>query len=299
MNHSAQDEPERQASTATGQPVVLVTGASSGIGLCCAAFLSRNGYRVYGASRSAVCVVPSGQGKIDGDGVLPLPMDVTEDDSVRAGCDAIFQREGRLDVVINSAGMGIAGALEDTSPEEARQQFEVNLFGVLRVCRAMLPIMRRQRSGCIVNIGSIGGLIAIPYQGVYSASKFALEGLTESLRMEVRQFGIRVVLIEPGDHRTGFTGNRRLTNASSGDSAYRIACARAVQRMAEDEQAGPLPDHVARLVYRVIRARNPRLRYTTGPIAQRAAVWLKRLVPNSLMERIVSAYYAKDGQRQG
>lgn len=220
-------------------------------------------------------------------------MDVTVDDSVRVACDSLLEHEGRLDVLINSAGMGIAGALEDTSPAEAREQFEVNLFGVLRVCRAALPIMRRQGSGYIINIGSIGGLVAIPYQGVYSASKFALEGLTECLRMEVMGFGIRVVLIEPGDYRTGFTKNRRLTQESSENPAYRAAFDRAIQRMATDEQTGPLPDSIAQLVCKVIRTRNPRLRYTAGPGAQRAAVWLKRLAPNALVEKIVTAYYAR------
>jgi NAD(P)-dependent dehydrogenase (short-subunit alcohol dehydrogenase family) len=270
--------------SAARQPVVLVTGASSGIGQCCASLLARKGYRVYGASRSAVSA---------NDGVVPLRMDVTLDDSVRAGCDSLLEREGRLDVLINGAGMGIAGALEDTSPEEAREQFEVNLFGVLRVCRAALPIMRQQGAGYIVNIGSIGGVIAIPYQGVYSASKFALEGLTECLRMEVKGFGIRVVLIEPGDHRTGFTKNRRCTAGSSENQVYRAAFGRAIQRMAEDEQAGPAPDRVAQLVYDVIQMRNPRLRYTTGPSAQRWAVWLKRFAPNALVARIITAYYAR------
>ena len=265
------------------QPVVLVTGASSGIGECCASLLAQKGYRVYGASRSAVSASP----------VLPLKMDVTQDDSVRQAVDSVLQREGRLDVLVNNAGMGIAGSLEDTSPEEARGQFEVNLFGVLRMCHAVLPGMRLQGAGYIVNIGSIGGLIAIPYQGLYSASKFALEGLTECLRMEVKSFGIRVVLIEPGDHRTGFTKHRRMTEASSSNPAYRASFERAIEQMAADEQAGPLPDNIARLVHRVIQTRNPRLRYTTGTLAQRAAVWLKRLAPNALLEKIVSAYYGR------
>ena len=265
-------------------PVVLVTGASSGIGQACASLLARNGYHVYGASRSAGSA---------SDGVVPIHMDVTLDGSVREGCAVILEREGLLDVVINSAGMGIAGALEDTSPDEAREQFEVNLFGVLRVCRAVLPTMRQQGSGYIVNIGSIGGLVAIPYQGVYSASKFALEGLTECLRMEAKAFGIHVVLIEPGDHRTGFTKNRRFTVGSPENPAYGAALARAIQRMAADEQAGPSPENVARLVHKVIRMRNPRLRYTAGPGAQRVAAWLKRLAPNALVERVVTYYYGR------
>ena len=267
-----------------GERVVLVTGASSGIGLSCAALFAQRGYRVYGASRSAVSI---------SDGVVPLRMDVTQDDSVQTACHSLLTREGRLDILINSAGMGIAGAVEDTSPEEAHAQFDVNLFGVLRVCRAVLPVMRQQRSGCIVNIGSIGGVIAIPYQGLYSASKFALEGLTECLRMEVKSFGIRVVLVEPGDHRTGFTKNRRLTAGSTENVIYQTAFTRAIRRMANDEQAGPAPDRVAELVYDVTQRRNPRLRYTAGSRVQRAAVWLKRLAPNALVERIITAYYAR------
>jgi short-subunit dehydrogenase len=151
--------------------------------------------------------------------------------------------------------------------------------------------MRSQGAGYIVNIGSIGGLIAIPFQGFYSASKFALEGLSESLRIEVRPFGIHVVLIEPGDHCTGFTANRRSTTASTGPSAYRNRFERAIARMASDEQNGPKPDAIARLVRKVIDDPRPRLRYTVGPASQRAAVWLKRLLPNRMMEGIISRYY--------
>ena len=133
----------------------------------------------------------------------------------------------------------MAGAIEDTSAEEARKQLDVNLLGALRLVTAVLPTMRPQRSGYILNIGSIGGLIALPFQGVYSASKFALEGLTESLRLEVRSFGVRIVLIEPGHHRTAFTENRTFTEASSDNAAYLANLHGAVNRMALDEQGGP------------------------------------------------------------
>ncbi len=254
--------------------VILVTGASSGIGQSCAALLRQRGHRVYGASRTA-----------------ELRMDVRDEASVQAAVATILDREGRLDVVVNNAGFGVAGAVEDTSVAEAREQFEVNFFGVLRVCRAVLPVMRKQGQGMVVNIGSIGGLVAIPYQGLYSATKFAVEGLSESLRLEVRDFGIRVVLIEPGDHHTGFTQNRRSTLASNPASPYRAAFERGVARMAADEQAGPSPDGVAALVARVIDAPNPRLRYTVGPASQRAAVWLKRLLPYSAIEAIMRHTY--------
>lgn len=259
--------------------VVLITGASSGIGRCCAELLAARGFQVYGASRRAVAIA----------GVEPLAMDVTDDDSVSRAVAAVMEREGRVDVVVNNAGIAIAGAVEDCCIADAKEQFDVNVFGALRVCRAVLPVMRRQRTGYIINVGSIGGLVAIPYQGLYSASKFALEGLSESLRLEVRDFGIRVVLIEPGDHRTALTANRRLVESD----IYRDRFDCAVARMACDEQNGPRPEGVARLVYRVIQKPHPRLRYTVGPVMQRAAVWLKRLMPYSVVEKAMRHYYQR------
>jgi len=270
------------------QRVVLVTGASSGIGLACATHLAGRGFRVYGTSRR----VASQRGPAAGNPTV-LTTDVTDDDSVERAVRTVLDREGRLDIVVNNAGMGLAGPVENTSIEEARRQFEVNFFGTHRVCRAVLPAMRRQGSGYIVNIGSIGGVIAIPYQAMYSASKFALEGLSEALRMEVRPFGIRVVIIEPGDHKTALTQNRQFTEMSS--DAYRQSFEAALARTAHDEQSGPGPEQVARLLYRIVNRRNPRLRYTIGPVAQRAAVWLKRLAPNSILEYGMRTYYGLGG----
>jgi NAD(P)-dependent dehydrogenase (short-subunit alcohol dehydrogenase family) len=267
------------------QRVVLVTGASSGIGLACATHLAALGFRVYGTSRRVETMAP--------DNVTLLTADVTNDQSVEQAVAAVLDREGCLDIVVNNAGMGIAGPVESTSVDEAKSQFEVNFFGVLRVCRAVLPVMRSQRSGYLVNIGSIGGLIAIPYQAMYSASKFALEGLSEALRMEVRPFGIRVVIIEPGDHKTSLTQNRRLTQMSV--EAYRSSFDAALAKTAHDEQGGPAPEQIARLLHRIVSKRNPRLRYTIGPIPQRAAVWLKRLAPNSLSEFSMRTYYGLGG----
>lgn len=267
------------------QRVVLVTGASSGIGLACAAHLAGRGYRVYGTSRRAAT---SQAGS-----VAMLVADVTDDRSVEQAVAAVLAREGRLDIVVNNAGMGIAGPVENTSIEEAKRQLEVNFFGAFRVCRAVLPILRSQRRGYIVNIGSIGGLIAIPYQAMYSASKFALEGLSESLRMEVRPFGVKVVLIEPGDHKTAITGNR--TEMTGGTDAYSQSFQAALARTAHDEQNGPGPEQVARLLYRIVNTRNPRLRYTIGPATQRAAVWLKRLLPYSVTEYSIRSYFGLGG----
>lgn len=263
--------------------VALVTGASSGIGFACADLLAVRGFRVYGASRNPPAGCP----------FEPVRMDVRDECSVNTGVANLIQREGRLDILVNNAGIVIAGGIEDTSIEEAREQFEVNFFGAMRVCRAALPVMREQRSGIIVNIGSIAGLMAVPYQGIYSASKFALEGFSESLRMEAGPFGIRVVLVEPGDHCTSFTSNRRRTQASFSNPAYRDRCTRAVERMADDEQGGSDPKAVAQLLGRIIDLSRPRLRYTVGPAYERAAVWLKRLMPYAVVEWAIGRYYSK------
>ncbi len=257
--------------------IAPITGASSGIGRACATHLAARGIRVYGTSRNPPTFTM-------------LQVDVTDDQSVQSAIAAILQREGHLDIVVNNAGIAIAGPLELTSMEEAKRQLDVNLFGAFRVCRAVLPVMRRQGGGYIVNVGSIGGLIALPYQPLYSAAKFALEGLTESLRLEVRPCGIRVVIIEPGDTKTEITHNRTLAEAALNQDVYHSFAA-ALKRTADDEQYGPEPDGVARLLWRIVNTPNPRLRYTVGPAIQRAAVWMKRLLPYAVMEYGMRRYY--------
>jgi len=181
--------------------VVLVTGASSGIGRACAAHLASRGYRVFGAQRSA----PDSAGPIE-----MLRMDVNDDASVHAATSYILKTAGRIDALVNNAGYALMGSVEDTSIEEARAQMETNFFGALRVIRAVLPAMRQQGSGYIINISSLAGVLGLPFSGLYSASKFALEGMTESLRLEVRGFGIKTVLIEPGDFSTQLPAKRQV-----------------------------------------------------------------------------------------
>jgi NAD(P)-dependent dehydrogenase (short-subunit alcohol dehydrogenase family) len=265
--------------------VVLVTGASSGIGLACATHLAERGFRVYGTSRRAA------GGGIGPGSMTMLAADVTDDGSVEQMVATVLAREGRLDIVINNAGAAIGGPFEETSIEQAKDQFEVNFFGVLRVCRAVLPAMRSQRGGYIVNIGSIGGLLGLPYQSLYSASKFALEGFSEALRMEVRQFGIRVVVIEPGEHKTAITQNRQFAETLGATGAYGPSVAAALGKTAHDEQNGPGPEQIGRLIYRIVNQRNPRLRYTIGQVSQRASVWLKRISPSGIFEYGVRTYY--------
>jgi len=218
-------------------------------------------------------------------------MDVTSDESVERGIKLILAHEGRLDVVVNNAGYGLSGAVEDTGIEEARAQMETNFLGVTRVCHAVLPIMRQQGGGYLVNISSIGGLIGIPFQGLYSASKFAIEGFTEALHAEVRPYGIRVVLIEPGDFRTGFTANRRKTHAAQGETIYRERFAKALGVMESDETHGATPEKVGYLLERIITTRSPRLRYMVGPVSEKIAVGLKKVMPSRLFEWAIMKYY--------
>ena len=268
------------------QRVVCVTGASSGIGKCCAEYLSQQGFRVYGTSRK-IDLAHSEQGPSEGNFFQMVRMDVADDSSVNQAVDHILDRESRLDVVVNNAGFGMIGSLEDTTIEEAKAQLETNFFGSLRVCRAVLPIMRQQLSGYIINISSIGGLIGLPFQSAYSASKFALEGAMEALRLEMKPYGIRVVLIEPGDFKTDITRNRLKTARSDQDSAYYETFENVLQTVQSGERNGPTPEPVARLIYKVINLNSPRIRYSVGNISQRIAVPLKKILPSRLFEFLI------------
>jgi short-subunit dehydrogenase len=257
------------------QKVILVTGASTGIGQCIAEHLAKRGYRVFGTQRRTPATLP---------GVEMLPMDVDDDRSVADGVQEVLKKASRLDAVVNNAGWGLMGPVEETAIDEARAQMETNFFGVLRVCGAILPIMRQQGSGHIINISSLGGLVGLPFSGMYSASKFALEGLSESLRLEVRNFGIRVVLVEPGDFRSNFPAARRMARASTADGPYHEALERTRAAQERDERNGPSPEPIAYLVEKILRTPNPKTRYTVGLLSQRIVVPCKRLLPQRTFE---------------
>jgi NAD(P)-dependent dehydrogenase (short-subunit alcohol dehydrogenase family) len=264
--------------------IILITGASSGIGRACAQRLLAQGHRVFGTFRS-----PPSSGHLEG--LEAVRMDVTDDASVHEGVSAVLNAAARIDVVVNNAGYGLAGSVEDSSLEEVRRQFDTNVFGVLRVCQAVLPQMRERGDGLIVNIGSLGGLFGLPFQGVYSGSKFALEGITEAMRHEVAPFGVRVTLVEPGDIATGITDNRVRAEAAGGGSVYADAFARALRTIENDERGGPSPEIVAELVARLVSVRAPRQRYAVGRFVQRSSAWAKRLLPEPLFERIIRSYF--------
>jgi NAD(P)-dependent dehydrogenase (short-subunit alcohol dehydrogenase family) len=256
------------------QKVVLITGASSGVGQSTARLLSQRGYRVFGTSRHPV----SGDRTA---AVEMLALDVRAEDSVRVCVEAVVNRGGRLDVLINNAGYELAGALEELTPEEARAQFDTNFFGVVRVVDAALPLMRRQRDGHIINVSSLSGLSAIPFLGMYSASKFALEGYTEALRHEVKPFNIHVSMTEAGFLKTPMMNHRQL-------AAHRLAeydpwRQRALNAIRAHEEKGPGPDVVAETLLEIVASKTPRLRYLIGGQAKTVAR-LRRFLPAGMYE---------------
>jgi NAD(P)-dependent dehydrogenase (short-subunit alcohol dehydrogenase family) len=280
-------EPENPANRdrpANGR-VALVTGTSSGLGKAIAADLARDGYRVYGTSRQ---VAEPGTSSA---GFHLLAMDVDRDASVEAAIASVVRREGRLDVVISNAGMNIAGALEDTSSEEALAQFQTNFFGTHRVCRFSLPHLRLRERAHIVVIGSLGGLFGLPFQGMYCASKFALEGYCEALRMELRGFGVRVAIVEPGDFISGYTAARKIAAAGGERSAFAARFKTALQVMEKDELGGVDPRVISRKVRRIIAADRPALRHQAGAWLQTAAARCKPFLPAGIFEALIARHY--------
>ncbi|WP_339801914.1 SDR family oxidoreductase [uncultured Marinobacter sp.] len=269
--------------------VVLITGASSGIGKACASHLHHKGYRVYGTSRLAMDpnVAPAAA---DDGGFRLLPMDVTDEASIAKAIEYVEQIEGRLDVLVNNAGYGLAGTVEDTMTTEAHLQLDTNFLGTVRVCRAVIPLMRRQGSGLIVNISSMAGVVGIPFQSFYSASKFAVEGFSQALRGEIGAYGISVVVIRPGDLKTSFTVNRKKIPPPEGSPNTR-AFETALEIMEQDEANGPSPETVAKRLGQLIASKSPPLCTTVGSASQRFLISLRLILPISLFERALRAYY--------
>jgi NAD(P)-dependent dehydrogenase (short-subunit alcohol dehydrogenase family) len=259
--------------TAT-QRSVLVTGASAGIGRACADQLHAAGWSVTGASRR-------GTGSA---GWTGLVMDVDDDASVRDGVAGLLAADGRIDALVAAAGWGLAGAVENSSMEEAKAQFETNFWGCVRVVKQVLPAMRASRGGRIVLISSIGGVIGIPFQAFYSASKFALEGLAEALAYEVAPFGVRVTLVQPGNVKTDFTARRKMAAAGEDDPVYGPAVRKAVGLMERDEANGVPAGDIAATVRRVLQSERPPRRVSAGKAGERAGLIAKRVLPFKVFE---------------
>lgn len=268
--------------------VVLITGASSGIGKAMAQLLKEKGYKVYGTSRKPQS---ENYGPSDGSGFIRMiQMDVCSEESVKAAISRLMDLEGTVDILVNNAGMGIAGSVEDSSPEEVYSQMDTNFFGMHRVIRQVAPVMRKNRNGLIVNISSVAAQFPIPFQSMYCASKAAIEAMSEVLRIEMMPFGVKVAVIEPGDTKTGFTDNRVFVKDANEASVYRDALKKSVGVMIRDEENGPDPIVVARVLEKVINSKNPPVRVIVG-MQYKLFVFLKRFLPLKFVNYVLSKMY--------
>ncbi|MFE5301907.1 oxidoreductase [Streptomyces sp. NPDC056632] len=269
----------------TTTKTALVTGASSGIGEATALKLIGLGYTVYGAARRTDRLR-----KLAERGVRPLGMDVTDDDSMRSGVDRIVSETGRIDVLVNNAGYGSYGALEDVSQDEARRQFDVNVFGAVRLTQLVLPHMRARRSGTVVNITSMGGKIYTPLGGWYHGTKFALEALSDCLRIEAKPFGIDVVVIEPGGIRTEWSGiaadHLEKSSASGAYSDQAEAVAASLRSETMVKRMSP-PTVIADAIGKAVTARRPKTRYAVG-FGARPLIGLRRFLPDRAFDALMA-----------
>ncbi len=262
--------------------VVLITGGSSGIGKSIGEFLHHKGFVVYGTSRNPEKVLNS---------IFPLvALDVRNSDSIKNAVNRIIETSGRLDIVINNAGVGITGPLEEIPTEEIRNNFETNFFGPIEVMKAALPQMRKQNSGLIINITSIAGYMGLPYRSVYSASKGALELITEALRMEVKAFGVEITNVAPGDFATNIAAGRYHAPVIK-DSAYEKVYGEVLATMNDHVDAGSNPNEMAEAVYKIIQTKKPNVHYKVGAFMQKFSIVLKRALPDKMYEKMLMNHY--------
>ena len=262
--------------------VILITGISSGFGKETATLLAQNGHTVYGTVRKPAEIDPS---------VHVLQMDLLNLDSVTNAVRSVVQREGKIDVLINNAGMHTGGSVETMTPELIKMQMDTNFLGLVHLTREVLPVMRKQGGGTIINFGSIGGLMGLPFQGFYSASKFAIEGFSEALRMEVKQFNIKVVVINPGDFHTNNSINRRGFIVDSADDPYKTQFDKTLSIIENDESKGWAPEILAKKMIKIVECKNPKQRYVIASLEQKLAVVLKYILPGKIFSKILESHY--------
>jgi len=261
--------------------VVLITGASSGIGKVTAEYLLQKGYKVYGTSRNP---------KPARFNFPIIQLDVTEISSIENAIQYLLKKEGKIDVLVNNAGIGITGPIEETPSEEIRKAFETNFFGAIEVMKSVIPPMRKQNSGLIINITSIAGYTGLPFRGIYSACKSALEIVTESIRMEVKEFGIKVTNIAPGDIATNIVEGRYHTPIFN-DSPYKEVYQRNLDLMNSHVSEGTDPIEMAIAIEKVIGKSDPRIHYKFGNFMQKFSIVLKRILPDRVYEKLIMNYY--------
>jgi short-subunit dehydrogenase len=263
--------------------VVFITGASSGIGKAIGDYLSEKGYIVYGSSRNPHQYESQSGFKL-------LPLDVNNSQSISEAISEIIKKENRLDVLINNAGVGITGPVEETPDIEIHKAFDTNVYGPIRVMKAVLPQMRVQGSGLIINITSIAGYMGLPYRGIYSATKSALEITTEAIRMETLQFGVEITNVAPGDFATNIAAGRYHAPELD-DSPYRKSYGSTLKMMNEHVDKGENPLQMAKVVHQIITSSKPKIHYKVGAFLQKFSVVLKRILPDRMYERMIMNHY--------
>lgn len=262
--------------------VILITGGSSGIGKSIGEFLTVKGFKVYGTSRNPERYK---------DSKFPIiALDVKDVTSINSAVESVITKEGRLDVVINNAGVGITGPIEETPEEEIQHNFDTNFFGPINVIKAVLPQMRKQNNGLVINITSIAGYMGLPYRGIYSASKGALELLTEAFRMELKDFNIKMTNIAPGDFATNIAAGR-FHSPIIKDSPYEKAYGGVLKDIDEHVDSGSDPIEMAQMVLKVINTKNPKIHYKVGAFMQKFSIVLKFLLPDKVYEKMLLNHY--------
>lgn len=261
--------------------IILITGISSGFGRAMAERLCADGHKVYGTHRHASERIP---------GIEYIEADVTLDAQVENAVNHVLENEGRIDVFINNAGMGYGGPLEFAGIEDARRQMDVNWMGMVRFLHLIVPVMRKQGAGRIICFSSIGGLMGLPFQGLYSSSKFAIEGYCEALRLETRDMGIKVIVIEPGDFATSFTAKRRSCDGPEVHAAY-PRYAGSLSSIEHDETTGLKPEFLADKIARIVKSGHPAHHYVIASPLQKLAVFAKRILPSKWFAWILAVYY--------
>lgn len=263
--------------------VVLITGGSSGIGKAIGTYLLSKNYIVYGTSRNPEKYVDTTKFPL-------LKMEVTQPETVKDSVAELLKKEGKIDVLINNAGVGITGPIEETPSDEIEKAFATNLYGPIHVIKAVLPSMRHQGDGTIINITSIAGYMGLPYRGIYSATKAALEITIEALRMEIKQFGIKMTNVAPGDFATNIAASRY--HAPIEDSSpYKKAYGNTLKLMNEHVDAGEDPTKMAKVVHEIIETKNPKVHYKVGSFLQKFSVVLKKILPDKTYERMLLKHY--------
>ena len=262
--------------------VVLITGGSSGIGKSVGEFLSKKGFIVYGTSRNPQ--------KTENHPFKLVSLDVNDTESILNAVSEVIKSEGKLDILINNAGMGITGSIEDTPTNEMRKVFDTNLFGAIDVMKAVLPQMRAQKSGLIINVTSIAGYMGLPFRGIYSATKGALEIVTEAIRMEVKSFGIEVTNVAPGDFATNIASGRFHTPVFE-DSPYKVKYQENLDLMDAHVDSGGDPIEMAKAILKIINTPKPKIHYKVGDFMQKFSIILKKALPDKIYERLLMKHY--------